>query len=107
MTNFSHKHLDASYYISRVLIPPLERIFNLVGADVRGWYDEMPKTARADYTDPAMLSPQKDTKDAGNLNRLKIDEHFRSSQCVVCRGLASDGIFIAAVHVLKLYCFVF
>ena len=35
--------LDAEYYISKTLIPPLERIFNLVGANVRSWYDDMPK----------------------------------------------------------------
>ncbi|KAG5221893.1 recovery protein [Salix suchowensis] len=34
------KQLDAEYYITRVLIPPLERIFNLVGADVRRWKGE-------------------------------------------------------------------
>ncbi|EKG11632.1 hypothetical protein MPH_11125 [Macrophomina phaseolina MS6] len=38
--------LDAEYYISKNLIPPLERIFNLVGANVRGWFDEMPKVQR-------------------------------------------------------------
>ncbi|KAG8419103.1 DNA polymerase zeta [Metarhizium acridum] len=27
------------------LIPPLERIFNLVGANVRQWYDEMPRSS--------------------------------------------------------------
>nr|POE90174.1 dna polymerase zeta catalytic subunit [Quercus suber] len=39
----AHAELDAEYYISKNLIPPLERIFNLVGANVRQWYDEMPK----------------------------------------------------------------
>ncbi|CUS13110.1 unnamed protein product, partial [Tuber aestivum] len=35
--------LDSEYYICKNIIPPLERIFNLVGANVRQWYDEMPK----------------------------------------------------------------
>ncbi|QPG75661.1 hypothetical protein FOA43_003019 [Brettanomyces nanus] len=35
--------LDTEYYINKVLIPPLERIFNLAGIDVRRWYNEMPK----------------------------------------------------------------
>lgn len=39
--------LDYEYYITRVLIPPLERIFNLMGADVRGWYKELPKFTRS------------------------------------------------------------
>lgn len=35
--------LDNDYYISRVLIPPLERVFNLIGVDVKSWYKELPK----------------------------------------------------------------
>ncbi|RYP82523.1 hypothetical protein DL769_001629 [Monosporascus sp. CRB-8-3] len=48
----SHLQLDADYYISKNLIPPLERIFNLVGANVRQWYDEMPKVQRIHRIDP-------------------------------------------------------
>lgn len=39
----SQLSLDTEYYICKNIIPPLERIFNLVGANVRQWYDEMPK----------------------------------------------------------------
>ncbi|EGO51803.1 hypothetical protein NEUTE1DRAFT_125454 [Neurospora tetrasperma FGSC 2508] len=39
----AHATLDADYYINKNIIPPLERIFNLVGANVRTWYEEMPK----------------------------------------------------------------
>ncbi|KAG1864196.1 hypothetical protein DFJ58DRAFT_680547 [Suillus subalutaceus] len=84
-----HMQLDASYYISRVLIPPLERIFNLVGADVRAWFDDMPKAIRINHPNPLAMSPQKKRITA---NRLKIDEHFQSSQCLACGGLSSDGI---------------
>ncbi|KIJ68443.1 hypothetical protein HYDPIDRAFT_124966 [Hydnomerulius pinastri MD-312] len=84
-----HMHIDAAYYISRVLIPPLERVFNLVGADVRAWYDEMPKAIKVDQQDPLALSPKKKRITA---NRFKIDEHFQSSQCLACGALASEGI---------------
>ncbi len=39
----SNAELDSDYYITKVLVPPLERIFNLMGVDVRRWYNEMPK----------------------------------------------------------------
>lgn len=81
--------IDASYYISRVLIPPLERVFNLVGADVRAWYDEMPKTIIVDERDLLALSPGKRAPD--HTNRLKIDEHFQSARCLTCGRTASDG----------------
>ena len=42
----AQQELDSEYYISKNIIPPLERIFNLVGANVRGWFDEMPKYQR-------------------------------------------------------------
>ncbi|KAL6453026.1 REV3 DNA polymerase zeta catalytic subunit [Candida maltosa Xu316] len=41
--------LDYEYYITRVLIPPLERIFNLIGVDVQGWYKQMPKIIRGTH----------------------------------------------------------
>ena len=43
LLNNPHASLDADYYINKNIIPPLERIFNLVGANVRTWYEEMPK----------------------------------------------------------------
>jgi DNA polymerase zeta len=39
---YGHK-LDSQYYIEKTLIPPLERVFNLMGVGIRQWYDEMPK----------------------------------------------------------------
>ncbi|KAH9004030.1 hypothetical protein EDB86DRAFT_3062394 [Lactarius hatsudake] len=85
------KQLDGSYYISRVLIPPLERIFNLVGADVRGWYEEMPRRIRADGADNALMSPEKG-KGLMTPGRLRIEEHFRNSQCILCRSFSDEGL---------------
>ncbi|KAH8997309.1 hypothetical protein EDB92DRAFT_2030379 [Lactarius akahatsu] len=87
----SEKQLDGSYYISRVLIPPLERIFNLVGADVRGWYEEMPRRIRADGVDNALMSPEK-AKGLMTPGRLRIEEHFRNSQCILCRSFSDEGL---------------
>lgn len=72
-----------------MLIPPLERIFNLVGADVRGWYDEMPKTITIDERDTLALSPRK--RAPVHANRIKIDEHFQSARCLTCGHTALDG----------------
>ncbi|OCH96164.1 hypothetical protein OBBRIDRAFT_816122 [Obba rivulosa] len=81
-------HLDAAYYISRVLIPPLERVFNLVGADVRAWFDDMPRALRADLPDTVVISPRKSPrkkqKDVTDYNPFKIDEHFSTSRCILC-----------------------
>ncbi|KAF9091413.1 DNA polymerase zeta, partial [Mortierella sp. GBA35] len=39
--------LNSEYYIRKHVIPSLERILQLAGADVKAWYDEMPRVQRA------------------------------------------------------------
>ena len=90
--------LDAEYYISKNLIPPLERIFNLVGANVRQWFDEMPRVQRirdaeVDFEGEsgagaggaggkAQYAPN------GQLIAVKktLEGYLKSSNCVVCRA---------------------
>ncbi|KAL6836217.1 hypothetical protein J3E69DRAFT_320847 [Trichoderma sp. SZMC 28015] len=67
-----HWQLDADYYISKNLIPPLERIFNLVGANVRQWYDTMPKIRRIHRT-----------QGAGHKKRT-LEAYMQSVNCMVC-----------------------
>jgi hypothetical protein len=69
--------IDAEYYIRNLLVPPLSRIFNLVGADVEHWFDSMPRTKRV---------KRYDLRDSG---KMRIDNHFKSSHCVVC-GIDSN-----------------
>ncbi|KAM5476878.1 DNA polymerase zeta [Microsporum audouinii] len=80
--------LDAEYYISKNLIPPLERIFNLVGANVRQWYDEMPKYQRMRRTEGALNAPSGRPGQDGNTTMFKktLECYMRSSSCVVCRN---------------------
>ncbi|GAB1311973.1 DNA polymerase zeta [Madurella fahalii] len=74
-----HASLDAEYYISKNIIPPLERIFNLVGANVRAWYDEMPKVQRVRRLETASAFS------AFNNSRKKTLEWFMSStSCLAC-----------------------
>ncbi|KAF8581637.1 hypothetical protein K439DRAFT_1635972 [Ramaria rubella] len=94
----SNKHIDAEYYISRVLIPPLERIFNLMGADVRSWYDVMVKGALVDNPEAVLASPSKaateedlDGEMVVDEERAFIDSHYRGNQCVLC-GTNTDEV---------------
>ncbi|KAG9254145.1 uncharacterized protein F5Z01DRAFT_119266 [Emericellopsis atlantica] len=74
-----HWQLDAEYYISKNLIPPLERIFNLVGANVRGWYDEMPKIQRIH-------------QHGGGPRKATLESYMKSTHCVVCsRRFTGEG----------------
>lgn len=71
-----HCTLDAEYYITKNLIPPLERIFNLVGANVRQWYDEMPKVQRIRRITDGTID--------GAKKRFTLESYLRSASCVVC-----------------------
>ncbi|KAJ3750399.1 hypothetical protein DFH05DRAFT_73135 [Lentinula detonsa] len=85
-----HTQLDATYYISRVLIPPLERIFNLVGADVRQWYNEMPRAKQIEVASPSKRGrPQVIELDQHNINA-----HFDRSECLLCGNVAFQGLCI-------------
>lgn len=79
LINEEHAELDAEYYISKNLIPPLERIFNLVGANVRQWYDEMPKVQRI-----RLLGGSREG-DVGVGRKKTMESYMGSSLCIVCR----------------------
>lgn len=81
LLNDVYSELDAEYYISKNIIPPLERIFNLVGANVRQWYDEMPKYQRIRRVEAGMIV---DGKEAG-LAKKTLESYMKSSTCLVCR----------------------
>lgn len=66
--------LDHEYYITKVLIPPLERIFNLMGVDIKGWYKEIPLHIRTFSS-----------KKVSNENNL-LGNYIKSHSCVICGG---------------------
>ncbi|OQO00746.1 hypothetical protein B0A48_13237 [Cryoendolithus antarcticus] len=97
-----HAELDAEYYINKNLIPPLERIFNLVGANVRQWFDEMPKIQRI-----RMLGgPVMKEGEAAASKKKTMESYMGSSLCVVCRdrlppivpNAASTAVILPLCH---------
>ncbi|RAH43423.1 DNA-directed DNA polymerase zeta catalytic subunit REV3 [Aspergillus brunneoviolaceus CBS 621.78] len=87
--------LDADYYITKNLIPPLERIFNLVGANVRQWYDEMPKVQRIRRlpelshlaaTGGSALLPSNNNNAPRTGLRKTLESYLKSSTCLVCKS---------------------
>lgn len=83
LLNNPHASLDAEYYISKNIIPPLERIFNLVGANVRAWYDEMPKVQHVRRLDTTSAPT------AFNLNnnasgKKTLEFFMNSTSCIAC-----------------------
>ncbi|OUM53689.1 hypothetical protein BVG19_g2995 [[Candida] boidinii] len=99
--------LDWEYYITKVLIPPLERLFSLLGADVRTWYREMPKIFNTfdvplqDSNKKNPHSPEKGNRVASrtnknnnnsnnNKNNASLLDFVRSALCYSCGELVND-----------------
>jgi DNA polymerase zeta len=76
-----YMELDGEYYITKNIIPPLERIFNLVGANVRQWYDEMPKVQRIRNISIPVFK-----HGAGGNQKRTLESYMQSSTCLLCRN---------------------
>ena len=81
LLNDDQNELDAEYYISKNLIPPLERIFNLMGANVRQWYDEMPKFQRIRRVEAGQANGNQEIL----ASKKTLESYMKSSSCIVCR----------------------
>lgn len=82
----SSLRLDAEYYIRKQIIPPLSRIFNLMGVDILSWYESMPRSQKV----AAMNLAQNTGHQAKNLTR--IDQYYASSHCILCRKLCDHSL---------------
>ena len=71
--------LHANYYITKQIIPALERVVSLVGGDMRAWFAAMPR--------PQRLLPQKRPAAAlslgGRSSAGTIDAYYLSRHCAV------------------------
>lgn len=67
----SPMELDYEYYINKVLVPPLERVFNLLGVKIKEWYRDM-------LRDTKQLVQRKE-------DILKVSAYVQSGECFYCR----------------------
>lgn len=93
--------LNALYYIQRGIIPPLSRVFNLLGADVEQWFREMPRPSNVnvhdddfDFAAGAAAAASSSTSPSGVFNSptkraaaaraLTLTGHYRRNVCLSC-----------------------
>ncbi|XP_069743731.1 DNA polymerase zeta catalytic subunit isoform X2 [Narcine bancroftii] len=74
--------LNATYYITKQILPPLNRIFSLIGVDVFSWYHELPRVQK-------VLSAARNESDA---RKGTISQYFTTLHCPVCEQLTQLGI---------------
>lgn len=71
-------HLDTEYYITKTLLPPLDRLFSLAGADIKKWYAELPKSRNK------FVAGGTGIKGAG------LNNFIKSGSCTVCGETVSQ-----------------
>lgn len=102
--NTPHRLHDV-YYITKQIIPALQRVFNLVDVDLKLWYAEMPRPARPvlakRYPIVSQIKGRLGTEDydakkyqKGPANRSTIDHYYLSQHCVVCGELIRASTFV-------------
>ncbi|KAG5846710.1 hypothetical protein ANANG_G00117850 [Anguilla anguilla] len=75
--------LNTAYYITKQILPPLSRVFALIGVDVFGWYQELPRIQKAHSTAGG-------GEDAGR--KGTISQYFTTLHCPVCDELTQLGV---------------
>nr|XP_022909992.1 DNA polymerase zeta catalytic subunit [Onthophagus taurus] len=85
LLNDSSIRINALYYITKAIIPPLNRCFLLIGADLNQWFNEMPRKQHQylpTSTSPGKNKPKKNT----------ITQFFSTLDCAICGALTQDGL---------------
>ncbi|KAI3848221.1 hypothetical protein MKX03_003499 [Papaver bracteatum] len=75
--------LNDLYYITKQIIPALQRVFGLVGADLHQWFLEMPRAVRP--------TTSKRQNHAPNGQRNRIDYYYLSKHCILCGDLVQSS----------------
>ncbi|KAI8527302.1 hypothetical protein RHMOL_Rhmol12G0065400 [Rhododendron molle] len=75
--------LNDIYYITKQLIPALQRVFGLVGVDLNQWFSEMPRLGREFIAKHQSYAP--------NAHRTRIDYYYLSKHCVLCGELVQGS----------------
>uniref|UniRef100_A0A4W6BS74 DNA polymerase zeta catalytic subunit n=1 Tax=Lates calcarifer TaxID=8187 RepID=A0A4W6BS74_LATCA len=76
--------LNATYYITKQILPPLARMFQLIGVDVFSWYQELPRIQKASCSS-ALGGEEMGRKGT-------ISQYFTTLHCPVCDELTQLGV---------------
>ncbi|XP_032877895.1 DNA polymerase zeta catalytic subunit [Amblyraja radiata] len=74
--------LNATYYITKQILPPLNRVFSLIGVDVFSWGHELPRVQKVLSAAGSESLGRKGT----------ISQYFTTLHCPVCDQLTQLGV---------------
>lgn len=97
--------LNDLYYINKQIIPALQRVFGLIGANLNKWFAEMPRPVRPslgkrNFYEPKSESLQ-DFDDSSHgisrkasTSRTRIDYYYLSQHCTLCGELVQASAYL-------------
>ncbi|KAJ1955852.1 DNA polymerase zeta [Linderina pennispora] len=95
LLNRPELHLNYQYYISKQIVPALDRVLGLVGIDVRTWVNDMPRHRRKGLHDSLVdvfLATKPDDDNDGldkpvrrRPARRTLDHFYHERSCLLCR----------------------
>lgn len=77
--------LNATYYITKQILPPVARIFSLIGVDVFSWYQELPRIQKSSCPSGGTVGEEVGRKGT-------ISQYFTTLHCPVCDELTQLGV---------------
>ncbi|KAK7079688.1 DNA polymerase zeta catalytic subunit [Halocaridina rubra] len=86
--------VNATYYITRAIIPPLQRCFSLLGVDVMLWYNELPRVT-SNINSSLVIEYLGGRGGTGNRGKvatsrgMSIARYFTPVSCVVCGAITT------------------
>lgn len=75
--------INTAYYITKQIVPPLSRVFSLLGVNVLTWYQDLPRVLKS----VPVFDNVRETKKQGTISR-----YFVSLNCPVCEEITNSGI---------------
>ena len=75
--------LNGIYYITKQILPALDRALSILGVNVYPWYTELPRIQRPTT---AFISDETGSK------KGTIGQYFTSLHCPICEKLTTDNI---------------
>ncbi|ERN16936.1 hypothetical protein AMTR_s00057p00185570 [Amborella trichopoda] len=74
------------YYINKQIIPALQRIFGLLGVDLRLWFSQMARPVRPTLAKRpgAFLDNENGVQTRAQTSRTRIDFYYASRHCALC-----------------------
>ncbi|CAN6469328.1 unnamed protein product [Victoria cruziana] len=87
--------LNDLYYIKKQIMPPLQRVFGLIGVDLNRWFSEMPRPVRPTlakrFTVHGIASKG---RTYSKVSRTRIDSYYTSRHCTICGEIIQGRAFV-------------